>query len=204
MPRTRSTICDTVWLWRIRHADARKQQPHVIVDLGDRADRRAWIAAGGLLLNGDRRRQPVDVVDIGLLHHLEELPRIGRQALDIAALALGIDGVESQRRFSGARQPREDDQRIPGDRQIDVLEVVLARTAHVNRVRAGLRARTGFGLGFHGRLWGAGHGGSDTARTYPSSMQPSAAPTNEGILSTSQRIGSPAQKARKKQQPLFQ
>ncbi len=82
---------------RVRDADARKQQAHVVVDLGDGADGRARIAAGGFLLDGDRRRQPVDVVDIRLLHHFEELARIGRQALDVAALALGIDGVEGER-----------------------------------------------------------------------------------------------------------
>jgi hypothetical protein len=42
------------------------------------------------------------VIDIGLLHHVEELARIGRQRLDIAALALGIDGVESERALAGA------------------------------------------------------------------------------------------------------
>jgi hypothetical protein len=36
------------------------------------------------------------MLDIGLLHHFEELARIGGQRLDIAALPLGIDGVEGQ------------------------------------------------------------------------------------------------------------
>ena len=85
---------------RIGHADARPQQPHVVVDLGDGADGRARIFRGRLLLDGDRRRQPVDLVDVGLLHHLQELARIGRERLDVAALALGIDGVEGERGFA--------------------------------------------------------------------------------------------------------
>ncbi len=36
------------------------------------------------------------MVDIGLLHHLQELAGIGRERLDIAALAFGIDGVEGE------------------------------------------------------------------------------------------------------------
>ena len=63
---------------RIGHADARPEEPHVIVDFGDGADRRARIARGGFLLDGNRRRQAVDLVDVRLLHHLQELPRIGR------------------------------------------------------------------------------------------------------------------------------
>ncbi len=73
---------------RIGHADARPQQPHVVVDLGDGADGRARVLRGGLLLDRDRRRQAVDLVDVRLLHHLEELARVGREALDVAALAL--------------------------------------------------------------------------------------------------------------------
>jgi hypothetical protein len=36
------------------------------------------------------------VLDVGLLHHLEELPRVGREALDVAPLALGVDRVERE------------------------------------------------------------------------------------------------------------
>ncbi len=77
--------------------DPRPQQPHVIVDLGHGADGRARILRGGFLLDGNRRRQSVDLVDVGLLHHLQELARIGRQRFDVAPLSLGVDGVEGQR-----------------------------------------------------------------------------------------------------------
>ncbi len=114
---------------RVGHADARPQQPHVVVDLGDGADGGARIARGGLLLDGDGRRQAVDLVDVRLLHHLEELPRVGRQALDVAALALGIDGVEGERRFARAGQAGEHDQLVARNVEVDVLEVMLARAA---------------------------------------------------------------------------
>ena len=85
---------------------------------------------GGLLLDGDGRRQAVDLVDVRLLHHLEELAGIGRQALDIAALALGIDGVEGERRLAGAGQAGHHDQLVARQVEIDVLEIVLARAAN--------------------------------------------------------------------------
>ena len=118
---------------RIGHADARPQQPHVVVDFGDGADRRARIARGGFLLDGNGRRQAVDLVDVRLLHHFQELPRVSRQALDIAALALGIDGVEGERGFARAGQSGEHDKPVAGNVEVDVLEIVLARAADRNQ-----------------------------------------------------------------------
>ncbi|HEX8929907.1 MAG TPA: hypothetical protein VGA45_13390, partial [Actinomycetota bacterium] len=46
--------------------------------------------------------------------------------LDVAALALGVDGVEGKRRLARSRQPGEDDQRVPGEVEMDVLQVVFA------------------------------------------------------------------------------
>src|SRR5262249_58772552 len=79
-----------------------------------------------LLLDRDGGRQPLDGVDLGLLHLLEELPGVRREALDVAALALGVDRVERERRFAGSRKSGDDDQLITGDFEIDALEIVLA------------------------------------------------------------------------------
>ena len=84
---------------------------------------------GGLLLDGDGRRQALDVIDIGLLHQLQELARIGRQRFDIAALALGIDRVEGERGFARARQAGQHRQRVARNLDVDILEIVLARAA---------------------------------------------------------------------------
>ncbi len=122
---------------RIGHADTGEQQPHVVVDLGDRADGGARVAAGRLLLDGDGRRQAVDLVDVRLLHHLQELARVGRQALDVAALALGVDRVEGERRLAGAGQAGHDDEAVARQVDVDVLEVVLARAANGNMLVVG-------------------------------------------------------------------
>ncbi len=59
--RTWSTICWTVWRsisWpygAVRVADPGEQQPEVVVDLGDGADRRARVPDGALLVDRDRR-----------------------------------------------------------------------------------------------------------------------------------------------------
>ena len=111
----------------VRLAHARPQQAQVVVDLGHRPDRRARVARGRLLVDRDRRREPLDRVHVGLVHLAEELPRVGRQRLDVAALALGVDRVEREARLARAGQARDHDQRVARQRQRDVLEVVLAR-----------------------------------------------------------------------------
>ena len=121
LPRDRPAADGTV-----RPADARVEEAQVVVDLGDRADRRARVARGRLLVDRDRRREPVDRVDVGLLHHLQELARVRGEALDVAALALGVDRVERERGLAGPREPGDADEGVPRQPDVDVLEVVLA------------------------------------------------------------------------------
>ena len=123
---------------RIGHADARPQQAHVVVDLGHRADGGAGVFRGGLLLDGDRRRQAVDAVDVGLAHQFEELAGVGGQRLDVAALALGVDRVERERGFAGAGQAGDHRQRVARNDDVDVLQIMFPRAAHVDVARFGL------------------------------------------------------------------
>ena len=98
----------------VRRPGTRVQEPQIVVDLGDRADRRPRVAVGGLLVDRDGGRQALDEVDIGFVHLPEELPGICRQRFDVAALALGEDRVERQRRLARTGQAGENDQRIAG------------------------------------------------------------------------------------------
>ena len=111
-------------------ADPGEQQPEVVVDLGDRAHGRARVPAGTLLIDRDGRREPVDLVDVGLLHLAEELAGIGAEALDVPPLPLGVDGVEGETGLAGATQTRDDDEAVAREGDGDVLEVVFARAAH--------------------------------------------------------------------------
>jgi len=77
--------------------EPREQQSQVVVDLGNGRHRGARVRTGAALLDGDRRREAVDRVDVGLLHLPEELPSVSRERLDVAALPLGVEGVEGER-----------------------------------------------------------------------------------------------------------
>jgi hypothetical protein len=72
--------------------------------------------------------EPVDLVDVGLLHLAQELART-RSGSDVPPLPLGVDGVER-----GLLLPLPDnpviDEAITREGDVDVLEVVLARSAH--------------------------------------------------------------------------
>ena len=46
------------------------------------------------------------MLDVRLLHHLEELARVGGQALDVAALPFRVDGVEGEARLARAARGR--------------------------------------------------------------------------------------------------
>jgi len=113
----------------VRGAGAGVEQAQVVVDLGDGADGRARVVAGALLLDRDGRREPLDGVHVGLLHEPEELPRVGRQRLDVPPLPLGVDRVEGERRLAAPRQPGDDGQAVARDRHVDVPQVVLAGAA---------------------------------------------------------------------------
>ena len=102
------------------------QQAEVVVDLRHRAHGGPGVLAGGLLVDGDGRGQAVDIVHVGLVHLAQEHPGIAGQALHIPALALGIDGVEGQGGLAGAGEARHDHQLVPGDGDVDILQIVGA------------------------------------------------------------------------------
>ena len=77
-------------------ADAGVEEFQVFVDLGAGAHCGARIVRVHLLLDGDGGREARDAFHVGLVETAHELPRVGAQALHIAALSFGIQSVERQ------------------------------------------------------------------------------------------------------------
>jgi hypothetical protein len=119
----------------IGRAGAGEEKAEVVVDLRHRADGGAGVFRRGLLFDGDGGAEAGDVVHVRLFHHVEELARIGREAFDIAPLAFGIDRVEGEGRLARTRQPRDHHQLVAGDVEVDILEVMLARAAHLDGLK---------------------------------------------------------------------
>ena len=96
------------------------------MDLGGGGDGGAGIARGRALADGHRGADAVDAVHGRLLHPLEELPRVGGEALDVAAVTLGVQRVEGQAALARARDAGDHHELAGGDGDVDVLEVVDA------------------------------------------------------------------------------
>src|SRR5207248_1773131 len=88
--------------YAVNDAGAGEQQAQVIDDLGERADGGTRPARGEALADGDRGREVVEAVGVRLVEAFEELPRVGGEALQVAALGLGVEGVEGERRLARA------------------------------------------------------------------------------------------------------
>jgi hypothetical protein len=109
----------------VRRAGAGVEQAQVVVDFGDGADGRARVVAGGLLLDRDRRREAFDQVDVRLFHQLQELPGVGRERLDIAALAFGVERVEGERGLARAGQAGDHVSRLRGRSRLMFLRLCV-------------------------------------------------------------------------------
>ena len=119
----------------VRLADGRKQDAQIVVNLGRRRDRGTRIGPRAPLLDRDRRRKPFDEIDVRLFHLVQELPGVGGEAFDVAALAFGIERVEGERGFPRAAQAGDYDQFFPRNLDVEILEIVLARTADLDSLR---------------------------------------------------------------------
>ena len=107
-------------------AHPRPQQAEVVVDLRHRAHGGPGVLAGGLLVNGDGGAETLDIVHIGLVHLAQEHPGIRAEGLHIPSLALGVDGVEGQGGLPRPGQAGEHHQLVPGDGDVDILQIVGA------------------------------------------------------------------------------
>ena len=115
----RSMICSRVWAVIGRRAlramplpGAGVEHAQIIVNLGDRADRRARVLARRLLRDRNRRAQARDEIDVRLGHLPQKLPGEARQAFDVAPLPFGIQRVEGQRAFARAADAGQANQLI--------------------------------------------------------------------------------------------
>ena len=85
--------------------------------------------AGGFLGDRNGGRQAGDLVDVRLFELAHELAGVRGEGGDIAALALGVEGIEGHRRLARAGDAGKADELVFGEFEMDVLEVVDAGAA---------------------------------------------------------------------------
>ena len=120
-------------------AQPRVKQPQVIVDFGDRGHRAPRIVPAGALIDGDRRLQALDEIDVGPLELMEELPGVDRQAFDVLPLPFGIERVEGQGTLARPAGTGDHHQPVAGEVEVDVLQVVHAGAANADALVEPLR-----------------------------------------------------------------
>ena len=144
------------------HAGPGEQDPGVIVDLRDRSHRAARVPATGLLLDRDRRGQPGDLVHVRLGQLSHKLARIGAERLDVAALPLGVQGIERQAALAAARDAGKAHQLVLGDLERDAAKVVLPGPDDADHIGRGPRRERGCA-----GLVGIRHGNQPATRDGP-------------------------------------
>jgi len=113
------------------------EELEVVVDLGEGADGRTSGANGVFLLDGNGGRNAVDAINLRLVHAVEELTDVGREGLDVATLALGVEGVEGQGGFSAAGGTGDDGEFADRDVEIEILKIVLPGTSDADGILSG-------------------------------------------------------------------
>ena len=84
----------------MRCPETSHHQAEIVVDLRDRRDGAARILVAGALIDTKRRLEPLDQIDIGTLHLVQELTGVDGQAFDELALALCEYRVKRQTAFA--------------------------------------------------------------------------------------------------------
>ncbi len=107
----------------------RPQVLRVVRDLRHRSDRRAARSHGRLTVHSDSDGNWIEQVDRGARQPLEELARVGAEALDVTALALGVERLERQRRLARAGRADDGYKRAGRDVEVDRLQVVRTRAS---------------------------------------------------------------------------
>ena len=118
----------------MRCPDPGEEKPEVVVNLGHRSNRRAGVRPGAALLDAYRGREAFYVIDVGFFHLPQELTGVRGERFHIPALALGIDGIESQRRLARPAETRDHSELVTWYGYIYRLEIMLSRTLDHNLV----------------------------------------------------------------------
>ena len=116
---------------RVGYAGAGKQKSQIIIHFRDSSHRRARVVRSGLLVDTDHGRQTCYLVHLGPTHVVQVAASVGREGVDVASLALGKDGVESQTGLAASAQACEHSQFAARDLHVHVFEVMYPRTCYL-------------------------------------------------------------------------
>ena len=107
------------------------EQAQKVINLGDGSDGGTGRARSSLLLDGDYRGKPVNLVHVRALKPPEKLAGIGRKRLDVTTLPFGVYGIEGEGGFAASRKAGNHHQFFARNADVYVLEIMDPRTLYV-------------------------------------------------------------------------
>ena len=109
-----------------------KEQAQAVVELGHGAKGRAHARHAGALMQCERRRHVQRFIHLSMLCLRQTTAGIGAERLQVTARALGIQNTQRQRALARARDAGNTHELSQRNIDIDVFEVMDARTAHLD------------------------------------------------------------------------
>ena len=113
-------------------AGAREQQAQVVEQLRGRAEGGAHVGHTRPLAQGEGGGDVGDPVDRRPGGLGDAPARVGRQGLQVAAGSFRVEGAQGQGGLARPGHSRDGDESVQGDVDVEVLEVVDARSAHLD------------------------------------------------------------------------
>src|SRR5947209_4020786 len=111
-------------------ADTSIEQAQVVVNLRHCSHGRTRIVRRSLLVDRDSGREAIDMIDIWLLHFVQELTSVGGQRFNVTTLSFSKNGIKGKATFARARKPSDDDDFVTGYSYIDVFQIVFTSTTN--------------------------------------------------------------------------
>ncbi len=114
----------------VRHAYPRPEKAEIVVYFRNRAHCGARVFRRCFLVDGYRRRKPVNIIHVRLVHLAEEHP----ETFNVSALPLGINCVKRETGLAAAGKPGYNDKLVARNFKIDVFKIVFSCAFDVNIV----------------------------------------------------------------------
>lgn len=116
-------------------AETREQQAQIIEQFGRRSEGRMHAARTWPLTQGNGSWNMEHLINLRARSLADAAPRICRKRLKIPPASFGVEHPKRQRTLSRARNARNTNQLMQRNIHINVLQIVHARTAHLDRLR---------------------------------------------------------------------